>query len=149
MLKAIEKDRSDFQVQFRGLGFHLIRTRSMLIWYIILRWECQVADSNPTIFGSNRYIINVICKGGVEWTMMANDLHHEHFPLNCLSAEGLACFKFVSSRLLSCHRIGAVLVYAIITGVPIDVGMFIFGWPIYCSCSSAATTSCSRWLVFC
>lgn len=56
----------------------------------------------------------------------------KHFPLSCSSAEGLAWFKFVSSHLLPCLHINdvtwdrVVLVHAIMTGVPIDVEMFIY-----------------------
>lgn len=76
-------------------------------------------------------ITNVICDGEVEWIMTANGLHDKYFPLFCLCAEGLVWFKFVSSHLLPCLHISdvtwdrVVLVYAIMTRVPIDVGMFI------------------------
>lgn len=77
-------------------------------------------------------ITNVICEGEVEWTMTENGFHHKHFPLSYFFVQGLAWFNFVCSCILPCLHVSdvtwerVVLVYAIMTGVPIDVGMFIY-----------------------
>lgn len=65
--------------------------------------------------------------------MTKNGVYYKHFPLSCLSAHSLACFKFACSQLLPFSHVSkdvtwdrAVLVYAFMTRVPIDVGLFIY-----------------------
>lgn len=106
-LKAIENDRTDYLVLFRGTWV------SFGPYWINALHGTSSYDGNKRLLTLTRCnldplaITNVICESEVDWTMTRNRLIHKHFPLLFICL-GIAWFKFACFQLLSCQHFSGV-----------------------------------------